>query len=209
MPRTLRSPSLRTLSLIATTLAALTLLWLATQRHEPPMLADFGPLPSFALQNQYGEPFTHEHLRGRIAVVDFIFTSCPDICPLLTEQLGELRTQLPADAPVSYVSISVDPEHDTPERLREFAKAHGALAPNMWFLTGPSDDVKVVVTQGFKQAMQQLPTKPGQPRNVLHGSHFVLVDQRGEIRGFFANDSAGQAALEDAALALLSEGARS
>jgi protein SCO1/2 len=116
---------------------------------------------------------------------------------------------LPEAAAVSYVSISVDQEHDTPERLREFAQAHGAVAEHVWFLTGPADQVKTVVTQGFKQAMQAQPTTPGQPRNVLHGSHFVLVDQKGEIRGFFANDEAGQASLLSAAQALLSEGARS
>jgi protein SCO1/2 len=169
-------------------------------------LEHYGQLPKFSLQNQLGQPFTDADLRGRVLVVDFIFTSCPDVCPLLTEQLAALRKQLPAAAPLSFVSFSVDPEHDTPERLRAFAKQHGVDVENFWFLTGPIADVKRVVTQGFKQAMEAEPVREGRPRNVLHGTHFVLVDQRGEIRGFFANDAAGHSALQNAVSSLLSKG---
>jgi protein SCO1/2 len=168
-------------------------------------LDDYGQLPSFALTNQLGRELTANDLRGRVAVVDFIFTSCPDVCPLLTERLNTLRRELPANAPVSYVSISVDPEHDTPERLQNFAVQHGAVADHVWFLTGPFDQVKDVVTRGFKQAMELQPVREGQPRNVLHGSHFVLVDGAGKIRGYFPSDAEGSAALKRAVLALVAE----
>lgn len=172
-------------------------------------LGRYGQLPQFALQNQLDRRFTDADLRGRVLVVDFIFTSCPDICPLLTQQLAALRKRLPSDAPLSFVSFSVDPEHDTPARLRAFAQQHGVDVPNFWFLTGPIAEVKRVVTLGFKQAMQAEPVVQGKPRNVLHGTHFVLVDRRGEIRGFFANDSTGHDALQKAVSVLLSEGADS
>jgi len=168
----------------------------------------YGQLPSFTLTNQFGREFTATDLHGRIAVVDFIFTSCPDVCPLLTEQLNGLRREVPRTAPVSYVSISVDPEHDTPERLRAFATQHGAVADQVWFLTGPIDQVKDVVTRGFKQAMEHQPVRAGQPRNVLHGSHFVLVDSTGTIRGYFASDSQGTAELKRAVLTLAAQGTR-
>jgi protein SCO1/2 len=167
----------------------------------------FGQMPQFSLQNQLGKSFSDAELRGRVVVVDFIFTSCPNVCPLLTEQLAALRKHWPAEAPLSFVSFSVDPEHDTPERLHAFAQQHGVDVANFWFLTGPIAEVKRVVTLGFKQAMQAEPTREGQPRNVLHGTHFVLVDQRGEIRGFFANDKDGREALKKAVSELLSHGA--
>ena len=176
---------------------------------QPPQLARYGKLPAFKLTNQLGNSFSDTDLRGRVAVVDFIFTSCPDVCPLLTEQLRGLRKQLPAAQPLSFVSFSVDPEHDTPERLRAFAKAHGADVPDFWFLTGPLAQIKEVVTHGFKQAMEAEPVREGAPRNVLHGTHFVLVDKQGEIRGFFSSDREGQADLKRAVLVLLSEGAGS
>ena len=170
-------------------------------------LERYGQLPQFTLQNQLGNSFTDADLRGRVVVVDFIFTSCPDVCPLLTQELAALRKKLPLEAPLSFVSFSVDPEHDTPEKLRVFAQQHGVDVPHFWFLTGPIAEVKRVVTLGFKQAMQAEPIQEGKPRNVLHGTHFVLVDRRGEIRGFFANDPAGHHALQKAVSVLLSEGA--
>lgn len=184
--------------------------WLALATcGDKPQLDHYGTLPQFSLQNQFGETFTQSELRGRVVVVDFIFTSCPDVCPLLTEQLSGLRKQLPAGSALSFVSFSVDPEHDTPERLKAFAQQHGANVDHWWFLTGPLQQVRAVVTTGFKQAMEAQPVKPGAPRNVLHGTHFVLVDGQGEIRGFFANDAEGQAALKAGVATLLSKGTHS
>jgi protein SCO1/2 len=172
-------------------------------------LEHYGAVPQFSLLDQTGATVTDADLRGRVWIADFIFTSCPDVCPLLTEQLNALRKQLPADAPLAFVSFSVDPDHDTPERLRTFAGQHGGNVGNWHFLTGPIDQVKSVVTNGFKQAMDAEPFAEGKPRNVLHGTHFVLVDPQGEIRGFFANDPEGQAALKSAVQTLLPQGARS
>lgn len=176
---------------------------------DAPKLERFGKLPQFQLTTQHDHKLSDADLRGRVVVVDFIFTSCPDVCPLLTEQLSALRKQLPSDAPVSFVSFSVDPEHDTPEKLLAFARQHGVDVDNFWFLTGPLDQIKQVVTQGFKQSMQAQPVREGEPRNVLHGTHFVLVDQQGDIRGFFANNPQGHAALKKAVSVLLSAGADS
>jgi protein SCO1/2 len=196
----------RALTRVGTGILLCTLLF-ACQREGK--LDRYGQLPQFTLQNQLGNELSDADLRGRVVVVDFIFTSCPDVCPLLTQQLAALRKKLPVEAPLSFVSFSVDPEHDTPEKLRVFAQQHGVDVPNFWFLTGPIAEVKRVVTLGFKQAMQAEPVQEGKPRNVLHGTHFVLVDRRGEIRGFFANDPDGHDALQKAVSVLLSEGADS
>jgi protein SCO1/2 len=168
-------------------------------------LPRYGAMPAFSLQNQHGRTVTQRDLHGRVVVVDFIFTACPDVCPLLTEQLQALRKQLPQGALLSLVSFSVDPEHDTPERLQRFAVQHGAVDRDWWFLTGPIDEVKQVVTRGFKQAMQAQPTAAGKPPNVLHGTHFVLVDAAGEIRGFYPSDEAGRKDLRAALASLLSD----
>jgi protein SCO1/2 len=182
---------------------SLLLSWAAGCGHEQP-LPRYGPLPAFSLQSQRGQTITRHELLGSVVVVDFIFTSCPDVCPLLTEQLLALHKQLPAQAPIRFVSFSVDPEHDTPERLRQFAVQHGADLANWWFLTGPLDEVKRVVVQGFKQAMQAQPVAADKPPNVLHGTHFVLVDRAGELRGFYPSDEAGRKALGADVTALLS-----
>jgi protein SCO1/2 len=168
-----------------------------------PALGEYGEIPAFALVDQRGVSIRDRDLRGRVLIVDFIFTSCPDVCPLLTQQLVGLRKQLPDNGALAYVSFSVDPEHDTPQKLKAFASAHGADHANWYFLTGPLGEVRPVVTKGFKQAMELEPVQEGKPRNVLHGSHFVLVDRKGQIRGFFRSDSEGVAALREATERLL------
>jgi protein SCO1/2 len=184
------------------------LLWLScgVACTHPVELPSYGPLPAFSLQDQNGRTVSAETLKGHVVVADFIFTHCPDVCPLLTEDLRSLRTHWPEHTSLRLLSFSVDPEHDTPERLRAFAQQHGALRDDWWFLTGPLDEVRRVVTQGFKQAMQAEPEVAGRPPNVLHGTHFVLVDAHGEIRGFYANDPAGHAALQTALSSLLPQG---
>jgi protein SCO1/2 len=194
------SAQFRSALLVALSLA----LVLASCTHDEPLpkLAD---VPAFALRDQSGRPITRDSLRGKVWVADFIFTSCPDVCPLLTEQLAGIRKRLPDDPRLAYVSFSVDPEHDTPEKLADFAAKHGASAPNWFFVTGPLDDVKHVVTEGFKQAMDAQPAEQGKPLNVLHGTHYVLVDRQGAIRGFHRSDTDGIKELSAAALRLLAE----
>jgi protein SCO1/2 len=172
-------------------------------------LPEYGAMPEFALRDQRGANVRAADLRGRVLIVDFIFTSCPDVCPLLTDQLAGLRKRLPEDAALAYVSFSVDPEHDTPEKLKTFAHAHGADHANWYFLTGPLVQVREVVTKGFKQAMEIESEQPGKPRNVLHGSHYVLVDRAGQLRGFFRSDADGMEALRVAVERLLAEGRNS
>jgi protein SCO1/2 len=169
-------------------------------------LPEYGAMPKFELRDQRAAVVRDADLRGRVLIVDFIFTSCPDVCPLLTEQLSGIRKRIPESDKIAYVSFSVDPEHDTPEKLTAFARAHGADHANWYFLTGPLDSVREVVTKGFKQAMQIEPETPGKPRNVLHGSHFVLVDRTGQLRGFFRSDAEGIEALRSAAERLLADG---
>jgi protein SCO1 len=177
----------------------------ACGRHAP-VLGDYGELPAFALQDQRGAQVRDAELKGRVLIVDFIFTSCPDVCPLLTQQLAGIRKELKPRPELAFVSFSVDPEHDTPARLQQFAAQHRADHRDWYFLTGPLEQVRQVVTSGFKQAMQAEPLEAGKPRNVLHGTHFVLVDRAGKIRGFFRSDSEGTAELRKAAAQLLTEG---
>jgi protein SCO1 len=186
--------------------ALLLVIGLCACRAKDAPLPEYGAMPAFSLRDQRNGIVRDADLRGRVLIVDFIFTSCPDVCPLLTEQLVSLRKRLPQAAPLAYVSFSVDPEHDTPEKLTAFARAHGADFDNWYFLTGPLAQVREVVTKGFKQAMELEPVQEGKPRNVLHGSHFVLVDRAGTLRGFFRSDAEGIQALQVAAEKLLANG---
>jgi protein SCO1/2 len=142
-------------------------------------------LPKIAAVNR-------EALRGQVWVANFMFTSCPDVCPILTAKMAGVRTRLVGDrVPVKIVSFSVDPATDTPAVLKQYAKERSADYPDWRFLTGPIDQIKQVVVDGFKQGLSSQPGAPGQPQAILHGSHFVLVDRDLYIRGYYASDDEG------------------
>ncbi|MGZ6059869.1 MAG: SCO family protein [Myxococcaceae bacterium] len=148
----------------------------------PPVL---GTVPDFRLVDQTGAPFGPERLAGRVWVADFVFTRCPDVCPRMTERLAGVQRALGDRADM--VSVSVDPEYDTPERLAAFARAHGAESPRWHFLTGESQHVQEAVLRGFKIAFAR---ESDDIASITHGVHVVLVDGRGRIRGYYDSNDA-------------------
>ncbi|TFG96575.1 MAG: hypothetical protein E4H11_03195 [Myxococcales bacterium] len=97
------------------------------------------PVPELSLVDQAGRPASLSELHGRFVLVDFVYTSCPGPCPILTGVHVEVQRRMPPELRqrIGFVSISLDPERDTPERLRAYAKARGADLASWSFLTGP------------------------------------------------------------------------
>jgi protein SCO1/2 len=110
-------------------------------------LPEIGPAPAFSLMSQDGEPVSLTDLRGKVVAVNFIYTQCPDICPLLTQKMVQVQDELGADfgTKIQFVSITLDPEHDTEEVLKDYAQFWGAKADGWSFLTGAPDAVREVV----------------------------------------------------------------
>ena len=157
----------------------------------PPKLPVLATLPAFRLTDQAGRPFGSEELEGRAWVASFIFTRCDTICPAITARMARIqdRTRNLGTA-FHLVSFSVDPEFDTPERLEAYARAHRA-SPRLWsFLTGPEAAVKEAVVGGLKVALGRERSEDGRFEGIFHGSHLVLVDQRGRVRGYYDSDDA-------------------
>ena len=150
----------------------------------PPGLDDFGPVPAFTLTDQDGATVTPATLSGKVWVADFMFTSCPDICPILSAHMAEIQARYASRDDLHLVSFSVDPATDTPPVLKEYGSRFGAKPGRWTFLTGPLDDVKKTVVDGFKQSMENLPATDLKPATILHGSRFVVVDRRGHMRAF-------------------------
>jgi len=148
----------------------------------PPVL---GTVPAFRLVDQTGAPFGPGQLAGRVWVADFVFTRCPDVCPRMTERLAGVHRALGDQADL--VSVSVDPAYDTPERLADFARAHGAESPRWHFLTGDSRGFQDSVLRGFKIAFSR---DSDDVASITHGVHVVLVDGRGRIRGYYDSNDA-------------------
>jgi protein SCO1/2 len=171
--------------------AAWPLIW-SLKTPVPAKLPVLGSLPSFRLTDQAGHPFGSQELEGRAWVASFIFTRCATICPNITAKMTRIqdRTRNLGSA-FHLVSFSVDPEYDTPERLADYARAHRA-SPRLWsFLTGPEAEVKEAVVSGLKIAVGREKSDDGRFEGIFHGSHLVLVDQRGRIRGYYDSDESG------------------
>ncbi len=159
----------------------------------------YGGVPAFSLVSHAGAPVTPAHLQGKVVVLDFIFTRCPDVCPVMTSQMVALQRALPdrpfGGAELHLVSVSVDPTHDTPPVLQAYAARFGADLSSWTFLTGTPAEV-YALSEGLAQA---LVTRPGDDvPDITHSQRMVLIDPAGRVRGFFPTDQPGLDALVDA-----------
>ena len=141
-------------------------------------LSKIGPAPGFALTNQEGLRVSLSELRGRVVVVTFIYASCADTCPLLTAKMATLQAQLGREfgPRVFFVSITVDPERDTPEVLKHYAEAHGAKAAGWAFVTGTPSEIRAVA-RGYGIYYKKTPRG-----DVDHTFLTSVIDQAGTLR---------------------------
>ncbi len=163
-----------------------------------------GRVPAFELTDHQGRIVTDRDLAGRVWVASFVFTRCATVCPLLTAKFKQLQGELSDLGGVQYVSLSVDPEYDTPEVLARYAARHQA-DPTRWrFLTGSLASIEQTIVEGFKIHVGERKDSPADPTlvEIMHGEHFVVVDRDGRIRGYYQSDAAGLSALKRAVRAL-------
>lgn len=138
------------------------------------------PAPDFSLVDQNEQPVTRDSLAGQVWIADFIFTTCQGPCPLMTLAMSRVQNELPA-GPIRLISFTVDPATDTPAVLKEYARSNGADEQRWLFLTGPADSMRAVA-RGMNIGIT--PAAGDEP--ITHGTHFVLVDKQGQIRGYYS-----------------------
>lgn len=141
-------------------------------------LAVHHQVPDFSLIDQRGNSIVLSNLKGKIWVANFIFTRCVAACPLMTDKMKKLQEEF-AESSVDFVSFSVDPEYDTPDVLFQYANRFGVDGNRWFFLTGDKETIYHLTQEGFGLAIGQ------QDSEVLHSARFVLVDRRGQIRGYY------------------------
>jgi protein SCO1/2 len=148
-----------------------------------------------------GTPFRAADMRGTVWVVSFFFTTCPTICPTLTERMASIQSRLgDLRRDVALLSITVDPEHDRPEVLRAYGARFGADHEIWRFATGRTDRVSRAVVEGFRVAMGERAERPDGRFDIVHSGHFVLVDRAGRVRGYYpsSDPAAVERLMEDA-----------
>jgi protein SCO1/2 len=141
-------------------------------------LPTLGEAPGFALTSQDGKEVRLEDLRGKVVAVAFIYTSCPDVCPMLTDKMARVQDELGQDfgTKIAFVSITTDPERDTPEVLKGYAEAFEANLAGWSFLTGAPQKI-VDVAHHFGVAVAK-----GADGGVDHTLLTTLIDRHGVMR---------------------------
>lgn len=154
----------------------------AANRPLPPL----GTVPPFEFTNQNDRAFGSADLKGKVWIADFIFTTCPGPCPIISSRMSELQKPL-AKSDVHLVTFTVDPETDTPPVLREYAQRLEARDGRWDFLTGPKEKLYSFIRDGFKLGVSEGETEASDP---IHTTRAALVDRRGVIRGYYDMTSA-------------------
>ena len=194
--RPVRAPTRLAGALLAAALllTAAGAMWLTLNRRPPPPV--LGQLPAWSLTSHTDAHIGSETLRGKVWVASFFFTSCTTICPKILGAMARLQGRLgAAELDVVLVSITVDPDNDTPAALARFAPKYGVIAGRWHLLSGERAAIQELVVGGFKTYMGERVQMSDDVIDISHGARLVLVDGRAQVRGHYETSAAGLDAL--------------
>lgn len=140
-------------------------------------LVTIGKAPKFSFTNQNNQTISNKDYEGKAYVVDFFFTTCPTICPIMTSSMVKVQNVFEGKN-IGFASFSINPENDTPEVLREYAKQHGITSPNWHLLTGDEEAIYDLANNGFNLHAQN---NAKGIDGFEHSGLFALIDQKGNI----------------------------
>jgi protein SCO1/2 len=160
--------------------------WMRSQEITKPSreLPKYGAVPSFTLTTQDNTPLSLSDLKGKIWIADMIFTNCAGTCPMLSARMAAIQTALQKiNGDVRLISISVDPNNDTPEVLKEYARRYGADPKRWTFLTGKVASIYSIAKDGFHLTLDSAHEDVQEP--IVHSERLVLIDRDATIRGYY------------------------
>jgi len=144
-----------------------------------------GRVEPFTLTNQIGEKVTLDDLKGKVWVADIIFTRCPGPCPKMTEKMSALDKSFGADPKFRAVTLTTDPDHDSPAILKKFSERFDADSQKWLFLTGTKNEIRNLAQGSLKLGAEEKgATEQENPNDLfIHNTVFILVDKHGRLRG--------------------------
>ena len=145
-------------------------------------LFSFSKVPAFEFLNQDGKLISNLFYSEKVYVVEFFFTTCPTICPKMNENMVKIQNRFEANSDFGIASFSINPTHDTPPILKEYANAHGATLKNWHFLTGDQAEIYELANKGFTLFAGENSNAEG---GFEHSGMFALIDKQGNIRSRF------------------------
>ncbi|MBC9794843.1 SCO family protein [Sinomicrobium weinanense] len=168
-------------------------------------LVTVGEVPPFKFTDQYNNTITNEDYKGKVYVVEFFFTTCPTICPVMNENMIKIQNAFQDNSGFGIASFTINPENDTPEVLKAYAEKYGVKHPNWHFLTGDQDAIYNLANNGFNLYAGVNPEVEG---GFEHSGMFALIDGEGNIRSRtdkFGNPMVYYDGLEEEGIAMLKE----
>ena len=145
----------------------------------PSDLYEVGTVPKFSLTDQDGKIITNESYIGKVYLVEFFFTTCPTICPIMNRNMTDIQNTFKNNSDFGIASVTINPENDTPKVLKEHAELLKVTSPNWHFLTGDKDYIFNLANKGFNLYAGINPKITG---GFEHSGLFALVDKKGHIR---------------------------
>lgn len=150
------------------------------------IMGEEGPrmVPAFDFVDQNGDTFSRDSLLGKITVLDFFFTSCPTICPIMSSNISQLANKFKEHQNVQFVSISINPRYDTVDRLALYKEKYNTLTNEWYLLNGPVEEVYALARDGFFMIAKEEADAPG---GFEHSGLFALIDTNGFLRSSIDN----------------------
>lgn len=139
-------------------------------------------IPPFKFVNQYGDSISNKTLNGNIYVVDFFFTTCPSICPIMHRNMLTVYNTFKIIGGFKIISHTIDPKHDSVPVLKKYADKLGITGNTWWFLQGKKEDVYTIAEKNYLVAVKKDSTAAG---GYVHAGYFVLIDKQKRIRGSY------------------------
>lgn len=155
-------------------------------------LQTFGAVPPFSFTERDGRRITLSDLTGKVSIINFIYTNCPDTCPIQSAQMRQIQDDFKDEKDLRLVSITVDPARDTPEVLSEYARRFSADPARWFFLTGDKETIYKFAHEGFRLGALEIAhdKRPESGATHSHSPRFVLVDREAQIRGYYVSTDA-------------------
>ena len=161
--------------------------------HRQSALPVLGPVDDFTLMDQDGRMMTRADLSNHVWVADIIFSRCAGSCPVMSGQMKSLQDALPSASRAKLVTLTTDPDYDTPPVLKKYGERFGADTNRWFFLTGAKLDIAKLAVNSLK--LTAVPIKPEDQKNpadlFIHSTMFVIVDKHARLRGTFQTEGDG------------------
>ena len=142
-------------------------------------LSSIGKAPSFEFVNQHNDTITERDYKGKVYLVEFFFTTCPTICPVMNKNMVKIQNEFKNEEDFAIASFTINPQHDTPEVLKAYADEYGVKNPNWHMLTGNIEEIYKLANKGFNLYAGQNANAEG---GFEHSGMFALIDKNGNIR---------------------------